>query len=124
MHFNKILILFIILDYSISSYLIYPFKTRKSKINDTDKNLTLLFRSILDNNIYINLVGDPKQIIDVFLRTDICEFYFSEKNKADLSPYYLKPKMYDVKSDLIIFLIKINLILWKYITNQHIIQNG
>ena len=101
MHFNKILIIFIILDYSISSYLIYPFKTRKSKVNDTDKNLTLLFRSILDNNIYINLeVGDPKQIIDVFLRIDICEFYFSKKNKADLNPYYLKPIMYDVNSDL------------------------
>jgi hypothetical protein len=97
--FYKILILFIIIDYSISSYLIYPFKARKSKINGTDKNLTLLFRSILDNNIYINLeVGEPKQIIDVFLRIDICEFYFSEKNKADLSPYYLKPIMYDVNS--------------------------
>ena len=101
MHFNKILIIFIILDYSISSYLIYPFKTRKSEVNDTDKNLTFLFRSIIDNNIYINLeIGEPKQIIDVFLRSDIYEFYFSEKNKADLNPYYLKPKMYDVNSDI------------------------
>jgi len=101
MYFNKILILFIILDYSISSYLIYPFKTRKSEINGTDKNLTLLFRSILDNNIYINLeVGEPKQTIDVFLRIDICEFYFSEKNKVDLNPYYLNPPMYDVNSDI------------------------
>ena len=101
MYFNKILIIFIILDYSISSYLIYPFKTRKSEVNGTDKNLTLLFRSIIDNNIYINLeIGEPKQIIDVFLRSDIYEFYFSEKNKADLNPYYLKPKMYDVNSDI------------------------
>ena len=101
MYFNKILIIFIILDYSTSSYLIYPFKTRKSEVNDTDKNLTLLFRSIIDNNIYINLeIGEPKQIIDVFLRSDIYEFYFSEKNKADLNPYYLKPKMYDVNSDI------------------------
>mgnify|MGYP006873073105 CR=1 FL=1 len=102
MYFNKILIIFILfLGSSISSYLIYPFKTRKSEINDTDKNLTLLFRSILDNNIYINLeMGDPKQTIDVFIRSDICEFYFSDKNKEDLNPYYLKPIMYDVNSDI------------------------
>jgi hypothetical protein len=94
MYFNKILIIFIILDYSISSYLIYPFKTRKSEVNDTDKNLTLLFRSIIDNNIYIHLeIGEPKQIIDVFLRSDIYEFYFFSKQQNNKINSILMPRI-------------------------------
>ena len=44
-----------LLSYTFSSYLIFPFKTKKSIIDDTEHNMTRLFRSLLPNNIYINL---------------------------------------------------------------------
>ena len=67
-----------------SSYIIYPFKTLFSEIPDTDKNITLLFLSLIDNNIFIELnIGTPSQKIEVFLLSSTYNFYISEKNKKD-----------------------------------------
>ena len=61
-------------------FLIFPFKTYQSIIENSDKNLTLLLRSLIDNHIFINLeIGNPKQIIKVFLRSNTNNFYLSEK---------------------------------------------
>ena len=61
-------------------FLIFPFKTYQSIIENSDKNLTLLLRSLIDNHIFINLeIGNPKQIIKVFLRSNNNNFYLSEK---------------------------------------------
>ena len=97
---NSILVYIIILRNSFC-YLIIPFKTHPSQIKDTDKNLTLLLRSLKYNNIYINLeVGEPKQEIEAFLRLDGYNFYLSEKNKSDLRTISENPDIYDVGSDL------------------------
>ena len=62
------------------SYLIFPFKTRQSQIKNIEKNTTLLLRSLIDNHIYINLeIGEPKQIIELFIRSNSHNFYLSEK---------------------------------------------
>ena len=67
-----------------SSYILYPFKTRFSEIPDADKNITLLFLSLLDNNIFIELkIGTPSQKIEIFLLSSTYNFYISEKNKKD-----------------------------------------
>ena len=95
-----LIIFFILLNEYTSSYVIFPFKTRLSQINNID-NITLLFRSLQDNNIYINMeIGEPKQLIDVFLRMDSEIIYISEKNKTDLNPNYNNPQIYDVNSEL------------------------
>lgn len=51
-------------------------------------------------------IGEPNQVVDVFLCSDSEFIYFSEKNKTDLNPNYTNPQI------LIIFLIKINQLLW------------
>ena len=83
------------------SYLIFPFKTRFSNIPNIDKNITSLFRSLIDNHIFIELyLGNPKQIIEVFLRSNTPDFYISEKNKSDKRTSCPDPYIYDVGSDL------------------------
>ena len=90
----------ILINYSLS-YIIYPFKTRKNQIENIENNITLLFRYLLGNNIFINMeISNPKQTIDVFLRTDSEILFFSEKNKLDLNQNYTNPQIYDVNSDL------------------------
>ena len=92
---------FIIINEIYSSYLIFPFKTRITKIENSENNITLLFRSLQDNNIYINMdVGKPRQTIEFFLRSDSEIIYISEKNKTDLNPSYNNPIIYDVNSDI------------------------
>jgi len=77
---KKIFIFIILLKFSYL-YIIFPFKTRKSYINDSEKNLTKLFRSLIYNHIYINLeIGEPKQIIDAFLILEKTQFYLSDSN--------------------------------------------
>ena len=58
------------------SYLIFPFKTKKSILEDTEHNITRLFRSLIPNNIYINLeIGEPKQKVEAFLVSEYEEFF-------------------------------------------------
>ena len=91
------------------SYLIFPFKTRFSNIPNIDKNITSLFRSLIDNHIFIELyLGNPKQIIEVFLRSNTPDFYISEKNKSDKRTSCPDPYIYDVGSDLTKFFDKFN----------------
>ena len=75
----SIIYLFIIVEFHFklnSCFLIFPFKTYQSIIENSDKNLTLLLRSILDNHIFINLeIGNPKKIVKVFLRSNTNNFY-------------------------------------------------
>ena len=98
--FNLFIIHMIILKYAIS-YLIYPFKTRQSQIKNTDKNITLLFRSLVDNHIFITIeIGDPKQTVEIFLRSDSYDFYLSDKTKNDINTNSSNPYMFDVNSDL------------------------
>ena len=71
-----------LLSYTFSSYLIFPFKTKKSIIEDTEHNKTRLFSSLLPNNIYINLeISEPKQKVEAFLVSDYVEFFFQKKLK-------------------------------------------
>ena len=92
-----------------SCYLIFPFKTRFSQIPNTDKNLTSLFRSLVDNHIYIELnIGSPTQSIEAFLRSSSYNFYISEKNKSDARTSCPEPYIYDVGSDLSKFFDKYN----------------
>ena len=66
-----------LLSYTFSSYLIFPFKTKKSIIEDTEHNKTRLFSSLLPNNIYINLeISEPKQKVEIMLN-----FFFQKKLK-------------------------------------------
>ena len=61
-------------------YLVFPFKTHQLQIKDDDKNISLLFRSIFHNNIFISLeIGEPKQTIKTFLRSDKNDFCLSER---------------------------------------------
>ena len=99
--YNLIIFYIIIFNKYCFSYIIYPFKTRKPQVENIENNITLLFRSLLDNNIFINIeVGEPKQLIDAFLRIDSDIIYFSEKNKTDLNPNYKNPQIYDVNLSL------------------------
>ena len=73
-------IIFYFLIKSAHSYLVFPFKTHQLPIKDNDKNISLLFNSIFHNNIFISLdIGEPKQTIKIFLRSDKNDFYLSEK---------------------------------------------
>ena len=83
-----IYIIFIFLFQFSYLYIIYPFQTRKPIINDDEKNITLIFKSLINNNIFINLeIGEPKQLIDIFLRLDKIEFYLCDNNKNDINIY-------------------------------------
>jgi len=74
------LIIFYCLLKRAHSYLIYPFKTYQLPKKDDDTNISLLFSSIFHNNIFISLdIGEPKQTIKAFLRSDNNDFYISEK---------------------------------------------
>ena len=97
----NIIIFYILLFKCSLSYIIYSFKTRKPQIENAENNITLLFRSLIDNNIYINIeMGQPKQVIDVFLRTDVEEFYFSEKVQSDINTNSSNPLIFDVNSNV------------------------
>ena len=89
-----------LISYSFA-YINIPFKTKKSTIDDTDKNITRLFRSLLYNNIYVNLeIGEPKQKIEAFLASNDVDFYLSEKNKKDEKTSLPNPDYHDVGSEL------------------------
>ena len=73
---NIFLLNIILFSYTFS-YLIFPFKTKKSIIEDTEHNITRLFRSLLPNNIYIYLeIGEPKQNVEAFLVSSFVEIFF------------------------------------------------
>jgi hypothetical protein len=103
---NIILLLFHILINinfftSAFAYLIIPFKTKKSIIDNTEHNITRLFRSLLYNNIYINLeIGEPKRTIETFLVSKDIDFYVSEKTKGDARTNVSTPDVDDVGCDL------------------------
>ena len=83
------------------SYLNIPFKTKPSIIKDTETNITRLFRSLIYNNIYINLeIGEPKQIVEAFLVSQDVDFYFSEKTKNDPKTNISNPNHDDVGCEL------------------------
>ena len=83
------------------SYLNIPFKTKPSIIKDTETNITRLFRSLIYNNIYINLeIGEPKQIVEAFLDSQDINFYFSEKTKNDPKTNISNPNHDDVGCEL------------------------
>ena len=89
-----------LLKYSFS-YLIFPFKTRKTQLNDSENNITLIFASLFDNNIYIEIkIGEPRQTIEVFLRSDTYNFYLSKKPSNDINSTIINPYIFDVGSDL------------------------
>ena len=86
---------------STFEYLIIPFKTKKSIIDNTEHNITRLFRSLLYNNIYINLeIGEPKRTIETFLVSKDIDFYVSEKTKGDARTNVSTPDVDDVGCDL------------------------
>ena len=98
------------------SYLIFPFKTKKSIIDNTENNITRLFRSLLYNNIYIDLeIGQPKQKIEAFLVSKELYFFISEKTKNNPRTNVTNPDYDDVGLVVIwkIFLIKIVPKVWK-----------
>ena len=83
------------------SYLIFPFKTKKSILKDTEHNITRLFRSLIPNNIYINLeIGEPKQKVEAFLVSEYEEFFFSEKTKNNPTTNISNPRIDDVGCEL------------------------
>ena len=83
------------------SYLIFPFKTKDSTIDNTEHNITRLFRSLLYNNIFINLeIGEPKQTVEAFLVSKFVDFYFSEKTKNNHMTNISNPDCDDVGSEL------------------------
>ena len=105
MKYNKSLIHIILIQicfFKLSfSYLIFPFKTHKTQLNDKENNITLIFASLLDNNIFIELeIGEPKQTIEVFLRSDLYNFFISKKAKNGKDPINENPYIFDVGSDL------------------------
>ena len=95
-------IVFIYINFSyIFSYLIFPFKTKKSIIDDTEHNMTRLFRSLLYNNIYIKLeIGEPKQKVTAFLVSKFIDYYFSEKAKNNSRTNISNPDLEDVGCQL------------------------
>jgi len=85
----------------VFSYLNIPFKTKPSTLKDTETNITRLFRSLIYNNIYINLeIGEPKQIVETFLDSKDINFYFSEKTKNDSKTNISNPNHDDVGCEL------------------------
>jgi len=83
------------------SYLIFPFKTKKSIIQDTENNITRLFRSLLYNNIYIDLeIGEPKQKIEAFLDSNSVDLYISDKTKNNPITNTSNPNFDDVGCEL------------------------
>ena len=81
----------------VFAYLNIPFKTKPSILKDTETNITRLFRSLIYNNIYINLeIGEPKQIVEAFLDSQDINFYFSEKTKNDPKTNTSNPNHDDV----------------------------
>ena len=96
-----IYIIFIFLFQFSYLYIIYPFQTRKPIINDDEKNITLIFKSLINNNIFINLeIGEPKQLIDIFLRLDKIEFYLCDNNKNDINTNSPNAIIEDVNSNI------------------------
>ena len=96
-----ILLLNINLISYVFSYLNIPFKTKPSIIKDTETNITRLFRSLIYNNIYINLeIGEPKQIVEAFLDSQDVNFFFSEKTKNDPKTNISNPHHDDVGCEL------------------------
>ena len=101
LNFYFLFIIFNIFYKNSFTFIIFPFKTRKPTIKNEDKNITLLLRSIVDNNIFINItIAEPKQIIEAFLRTDLEEFYFSEKTNLDINTNSPNPLIFDVNSSI------------------------
>ena len=101
----KNILLFLIINFFFFklsvSYLIFPFKTRETQIKGSDKNITLFLRSLIDNHIFVNIeIGDPKQTIEVFLRTNSYTFFLSEKPKNDSEINPPNPMIYDVRSKI------------------------
>ena len=125
--FNNIIINLICFKL-FSAYLIFPFKTRKSQIPNTDKNISALFRSLIYNHIFIEVnIGSPKQNVEVFLRSTTTDFYISEKNKSDIKTSCPEPIIYDVGSDLDKFYDKYNsesLEITEETTDDYPIENG
>lgn len=74
------IIIFYFLLKSAHCYLIFPFKTYQLQVKDDNKNISLLFSSIFHNHIFASLeIGEPKQTIKTFLRSDKNDFCISEK---------------------------------------------
>ena len=97
---NKIL-LFIFLFKLSFLYIIYPFQTRKPIINENEKNITLIFNSLIQNHIFINIdIGEPKQLIDIFLHTDKANFILCDNNKNDINTNSPNPRIEDVNSNI------------------------
>ena len=85
----------------VFSYINIPFKTKSSTLKDTETNITRLFRSLIYNNIYVNLeIGEPKQIVETFLDSKDINFYFSEKTKNDAKTNISNPDHDDVGCEL------------------------
>ena len=98
--FNIIIFYFFLLKY-IFSYIIFPFKTQRQQLIDEDKNISQLFMSLLDNNIFINLeIGEPNQTIKIFLLSDKNEFYLLQKLKNDTLNNNSNDNIYDINFDL------------------------
>ena len=55
----------------------------------------------MHNNIYITMkLGEPRQSVDTFIRSDTCEFYFSDHCKEDIYTMSSTPYLDDVNSDI------------------------
>ena len=91
---------FFLFKFSVS-YLVLPFKTRETQIKGSDENITLFLRSLIDNHIFVNIeIGEPKQTIEAFLRTNSYTFFLSEKPKNDSKLNPPNPMIYDVCSKI------------------------
>jgi len=101
----KNILLFLIINFFLFkfsvSYLVLPFKTRETQIKGSDENITLFLRSLIDNHIFVNIeIGEPKQTIEAFLRTNSYTFFLSEKPKNDSKLNPPNPMIYDVCSKI------------------------
>ena len=106
--FHFFLINFNLLGFAFT-YLNIPFKTKKSIIDDTENDITHLFRSLIYNNIYINIeIGEPSQTIETFLISKDVDFYVSEKSKNDERTNTTNPDVDDVGCELEEFFDKSN----------------
>ena len=102
------LIYFNLLGFAFT-YLNFPFKTKKSIIENTENNITHLFRSLLPNNLYINIeIGEPGQTIETFLISKDIDFYVSEKSKNNDRTNTTYPDVDDVGCELKDFFDKSN----------------
>ena len=104
----KKILLFLIINFFIFkfsiSYLVLPFKTREAQIKRSEKNITLFLRSLIDNHIFVNIeIGEPKQTLEAFLRTNSYTFFLSEKPNNDSTIDPPNPMIYDVGSKLVNF---------------------